>query len=164
MNAPVYRAARSGDTIYLRVAGLASMRNAPVLDLFLEHSRGKVATICVDLNACTGMDSTFMGTLVGHAQALAESGARLVIVRPGDKNRNLLAMLGVSEVVAVIDGIAAPEADFQDLDDPQSGTLARMELIQRAHQHLVAISEANQAKFAPFLRALEADLGRLRAR
>lgn len=161
-----YRAARAGSTVYVRVVGLAGMRNAPVLDAFLESGRGQqVATVCIDLSDCLGMDSTFMGTIVGHAQALAEAHARLVIVRPGDKNRHLLAMLGVTEVVAVVDAGEPPAVAFQELDESQSvGTVERMELIQQAHQRLAALSEANAQKFSPFLKALEADLGRLRAK
>jgi anti-anti-sigma factor len=160
-----YSAARAGSTVYVRATGLASMRNAPELDAFLEAGRASgVTLVCIDLSAVTGMDSTFMGTLVGHAQSMTEIGGRLVVVRPTEAGQKLLALLGVTEVVAVVPTGDAPPLEFRDLEsEPGQTPVERMELIHRAHQHLVALGPANQAKFAPFLKAWEADLARLRS-
>jgi anti-anti-sigma factor len=160
-----YSAARAGDTVYIRASGLANMKNAPILDAFLEAGRSTgVRLVCIDISAVSGMDSTFMGTIVGHAQAMTDIGGRLVVVRPTEAGHKLLGLLGVTEVVAVVATGDAPDLPYQDLSaDPAQSPVQRMELIQRAHQHLVALGPSNQAKFAPFLKALEADLARLRS-
>ncbi len=160
-----YLVARIKTTVYVRAVGLANMKNAPMLDAFLqEEIRLQATTACVDLSACTGMDSTFMGVMVGCSQQLVRSSGRLVIVNPTEHNFRLLEMLGVSAVLPVIARCALDEGvEFVNLPAAAAlSPLQRAELIKRAHQNLVALTESNLAKFTPFLTALEADLARLR--
>ena len=157
-----YQVARSAATIYVRVQGLANMRNVQVLDSFITAELEGAVTLIIDLSACTGMDSTFMGLLVGTSQRLKGQQGRLVLVNPTEANLKLLHMLGVSDVVPVISGTVLPPLEFVTLTaDPGLGPLQRMELIRRAHQNLVALNDANRVKFATFLEKLEADLAKL---
>ena len=168
MSAPVtaYLVARAGANVFIRSTGLANMKSAPMLDAFLtsEIEQG-ATTICIDLSACSGMDSTFMGLLVGYAKQLDTSAGRLVIVNPSPGNLRLLQMLGVTLVVPVIEKQDAPDVNFITLtSDPQMSPLTRMELVQRAHQNLIKLTDANQGKFSTFLVALEKDLVKLRGK
>jgi anti-anti-sigma factor len=142
------------------------MKNAPMLDVFLqEEIRLQATTACVDLSACTGMDSTFMGVMVGCSQQLVKSGGRLIIVNPTEHNLRLLHMLGVSAVLPVLATLRPQtKGSNSSICRPprRSRPLQRAELVKRAHQNLVALTESNHAKFTPFLTALEADLARLR--
>jgi anti-anti-sigma factor len=160
-----YLVARVGTTVYVRAVGLANMKNAPMLDVFLQEEISlQATTLCVDLSACTGMDSTFMGVMVGCSQELVKSGGRLIIVNPTDHNLRLLHMLGVSAVLPVIERCNLSEGvEFVNL--PAAAALSpsqRIELVKRAHQNLVALTASNSLKFTPFLTALEADLARMR--
>ncbi len=160
-----YLVARADATVYIRAVGLANMKNAPMLDVFLqEEIRLNATTLCVDLSACTGMDSTFMGVLVGYSQQLVKSGGRLIIVNPTEHNLRLLHMLGVSAVLPVLERCDLSDSvEFVNLPAAAAlSPLQRIELVKRAHQNLVALTESNLAKFTPFLTALEADLARLR--
>ena len=161
--ASVYLVARHHDVAYVRALGLANMKNAPVLDAFLTSGAdGHIQSVCVDLSACTGMDSTFMGLLVGSASRLRDAGGKLVIVNPTESNLRLLRTLGVADVVPVLEGCQLPTLEFVSLSGSSSlGTLQRMELVRRAHRNLMELNETNQAKFAAFLKALEADLAKL---
>ena len=168
MSAPTaaYLVARADTTVFIRSTGLANMKNAPMLDAFLatEIDQG-ATTACIDLSACSGMDSTFMGLLVGYAKQMDGSGGRLVIVNPSPANLRLLQMLGVTLVVPVIEKQDAPDVAFITLtSDPQMSLLGRMELVQRAHLNLIKLTGANQDKFSTFLAALEKDLAKLRAK
>jgi anti-anti-sigma factor len=158
-----YLVARHGHVIYVRAVGLANMKNAPVLDAFLgAEVSAQVHTVCVDLSACTGMDSTFMGLLVGSSQRIRPSGGKLVIVNPAEGNLKLLQMLGVADVLPVLEGCELPVLEFVSLSGgPNLSAVQRMELVKRAHQNLIALNEANKTKFAAFLQALEADLAKL---
>lgn len=160
-----YEVARGDGAVYVRVHGLANMKNAPVLDEFLRTElAGKQQTVCVELSDCSGMDSTFMGLLVGFHLRLAEQDGQLVVVNPTAGNRRLLDMLGVSEVLPVVTGQEPPSATFVTLaTSGPHGPLHRAEMMREAHSNLVSLSEANRAKFSPFLLALEADLERLRS-
>lgn len=161
-----FHVARSGTTVFVRSSGLANMKNAPMLEFFLTTAIEQGATTaCIDLNACTGMDSTFMGLLVGTHKSLADQGGKLVVVNPSAANLRLLVMLGVTMVVPVIENQPAPDAEFVIMaSEPQMGPVQRMELVQRAHQNLVKLSEANLGKFAAFLTALDKDLAKLKAK
>ena len=165
MNDPVaFLVARHGATVFVRSLGLANMKNAPMLDAFLQAEIVEVATtVCVDLSACNGMDSTFMGLLVGYSQQLTRTGGRVVVVNPTEQNRRLLDMLGVSTVLPVVVQEVPLQLDFVSLPAGVAMNPAqRIDLVRKAHQNLVALTPANQARFSAFLSALEGDLQRLR--
>jgi len=160
-----YLVARLGNTVFVRSVGLANMKNAPMLDAFLRESveQGTVH-VCVDLSACSGMDSTFMGLLVGFSQELVGVQGRLVVVNPTPQNLKLLDMLGVSAVLPVIDQLQPAELEFVVIpSNPAISPGQRMEIVRRAHQHLIGLNETNAAKFSAFLAALEGDLAKRRS-
>jgi anti-sigma B factor antagonist len=163
LNQQNYLVARHGHVVYVRAVGLANMKNAPMLDAFLvAEVTEEQQTVCVDLSACTGMDSTFMGLLVGSSQRLRATGGKLVIVNPTDTNLKLLKTLGVFDVVPVLEGCELPALEFVSLKGgANQSTLQRMELVKKAHENLMALNVANKAKFTAFLAALEADLAKL---
>ena len=160
--ATAYRVARSGQVVYIRPVGLANMKNASVIDAFFQaESLDSIHTACVDLSACTGMDSTFMGMLVGTAGVMSATGGKLVLVNPDSSNLRLLEMLGITEVLPVLQGCELPDLVFVDLDSQANVPMKeRMELIRRAHINLVALNDANKEKFSAFLTSLEADLAK----
>jgi anti-anti-sigma factor len=162
-SASSFLVARHGHVVYVRAVGLANMKNAPVLDAFLgAEVDARIHTVCIDLSACTGMDSTFMGLLVGSAQRVRPHGGKLVVVNPTEQNLKLLRLLGLADVLPVLEGCELPVLEFVSLSgSPNLSQLQRMELVKRAHQNLVALNETNKAKFTAFLAALEADLAKL---
>lgn len=165
MSAPTsFMVACHGDAVYIRPVGLANMKHAPVLDAFLQSQLAEGAlTICVDLSSCSGMDSTFMGLMVGISHAVKERGGRLVVVAPSPTNLRLLHMLGLSSVIPVLDQCQLPELQFVALaSETDVGQRERIEVVKRAHQSLMELNEANRAKFTAFMVALEADLDRHR--
>ena len=158
-----YQVARDGGSVYVRVGGLANMKNAPVLDAFLTgETHDALRIICIDLSGCTGMDSTFMGLLVGAAGTVRQNGGRLIIINPSEICAKLMEMLGVSEVVPVVPRCQAPSLHFIELGIGTAaiGIMQRMELIRRAHLALSGVNAENHEKFAAFLVALDADLSK----
>jgi anti-sigma B factor antagonist len=160
MSESSYLVARLGRTVFVRSVGLANMKNAPMLDTFLrEELAHGVSLVCVDLSTCSGMDSTFMGLLVGFSQELLRIQGQLVVVNPTVQNLKLLDMLGVSEVLAVVARADPAELEFVVIPaSPTVSPLQRLEIIRRAHQNLANLNASNEAKFSAFLRALEGDL------
>jgi anti-sigma B factor antagonist len=166
MSAPSasFLVARCGDHLYVKSLGLANMKGAPTLDAFLaeERTAGGAMTAYLDLSECTGMDSTFMGVLVGNAGALQQVGGRLVVVNPSPGNLRLLNMLGITSVVSVVPKCTVPQVEFVALSAVAStGVRDRMQLVHRAHLSLMALSPDNQSKFSAFVVALEGDLARM---
>ena len=166
MNVSSYQVARLGSTVFVRSVGLANMKNAPMLDSFLrEVIRQGVLLVCVDLSSCSGMDSTFMGLLVGFSQELSEVKGRLVVVNPTEQNQRLLDMLGVSEVLPVVAHSSPGELEFVVIPaSPLVSPIQRLEIIQRAHQHLIELNQTNVKKFSAFLEMLEVDLEKHRGK
>jgi anti-anti-sigma factor len=142
------------------------MKNAPMLDAFLqEEINHGTREVCIDLSACSGMDSTFMGVLVGFSQVLTHFGGRLVVINPTDHNLKLLNMLGVCDVLPVVARTGSADLEFVTIpSSPSISPTQRLEIIRRAHQHLVSLNQGNEAKFSAFLRALEADLLKIRGK
>lgn len=166
MNESSYFVARLGSTVFVRSIGLANMKNAPMLDSFLREAVGQGALqVCVDLSACSGMDSTFMGLLVGFSQELVRAQGHLVVVNPTTQNLRLLDMLGVSAVLPVIAQVEPADLEFVVIPaNPTVSPAQRMDIVRRAHQNLVGLNAANEAKFSAFLTALEGDLAKHRGR
>ena len=65
--------ARAKDTVLFRVIGLGSVNNAGTLWDFAERSMIEGwHRFAIDLSECMGLDSTFLGTLVGLSQEIGE--------------------------------------------------------------------------------------------
>jgi anti-sigma B factor antagonist len=157
-----YRIARSATMVYVRAEGLANMKTAPLLNAFLAQARDEgTRSAYIDLSGCTGMDSTFMGLLVGQAQSFHEAGGRLAVVKPNEQSLRLLRLLGVDEVVTVVAEVEVPSAEYIDIHgDTAVDQATRTNLIREAHQNLSSLNDENKAKFGAFLSALDADLAK----
>jgi len=161
-----YEVARWESGIYIRVHGLANMNNSHLFkDLADTLLQKGYCDFFIDLGPCKGMDSTFMGVLVGivlYGERIhgARGKTRVMVVNASDHNDRLLASLGLQnligikrEQVALPDGIA-----LERLEEIEFDPAKRILLIQDAHQHLAAVDEKNAAVFGPFLESLAAEL------
>lgn len=152
---------------WIRCEGKGSFVISPVLKACAE---GRIAVgercLVVDLGACSGMDSTFMGQLASLASRLTKLGARggVQIADAGDRNRASLEDLGLD---CLLD-IEPPDAVWQDrLEEirenlvPYRGgevvpTVAeRARHVLEAHETLAAASEDNARKFAGVVTVLK---------
>lgn len=120
--------------------------------------------LVVDLGACTGMDSTFMGTLAGMATRLStQDGGVLQIADAGGRNRRSLEDLGLDFLME----IDPPENDWQrqideirtNLEHPQKppaqGQIQRAMHVLEAHQVLAETNDHNARVFSNVVSMLE---------
>ena len=153
---------------WIRCEGKGSFLNSPAVKEFGESriKRGEKCLV-VDLEGCTGMDSTFMGTLAGLASRISEKDGELQVADPGDRNRNSLEDLGL-DFLMEIDPEEAGWKDVaekaRDLLKPKvAGMAAGTELhtrhILEAHEILSEANEGNREKFSGVLEALGEQLG-----
>lgn len=132
--------------------------NSPVMKSFGDEriARGE-SLLVVDLAACTGMDSTFMGTLAGMAARLsAMKGGVLQIAEPGERNRRSLEDLGLDFLMEInppaarwrgrVDAIRSELAP--PLEAGALGQVQRARHVLDAHQTLSGVSEKNAREFA----------------
>jgi anti-anti-sigma regulatory factor len=153
---------------WIRLQGKGSFQNSPALRAFGD---ARIAAgenrIVVDLAACTGMDSTFMGTLAGLAARLsAIEGGGLMIAEPGERNRRSLEDLGLDFLMEIdppsatwrgrVDDIRGALEAPQPVDVLRRGQLGRHVL--EAHENLASANDRNSRAFAGVVTLLEKDL------
>lgn len=120
--------------------------------------------LVVDLGACTGMDSTFMGTMAGLAARIAaKSGGVLQVADAGERNRQSLEDLGLDFLME----IDPPAADWRErVDEVRSAlkpqgkqgalpSLDRARHVLDAHKTLSRVNEANAREFDTVVKTLE---------
>jgi anti-anti-sigma regulatory factor len=155
--------ARAQQTVFMRVHGLATAPSAVALeDFFVQMMEQECGSFVLDLQNCIGMDSTFMGTLVGLSHTLKEEGrCRLSIVNSSQANRNLMETLGVDRFVTLLESPHLfPEVEMVRLAVGTDDDETRLDSIRRAHENLMAIEQKNRERFAPFLNALSSEMKR----
>ncbi len=157
---------RESEFSWIRCEGKGSFLNSSALkkwaDDEIDHG---VDCVVVDLTACTGMDSTFMGTLAGLAMRLMKrpSGV-LQIAEPGNRNRKSLEDLGLNALME----IEPKDAVWRDQIDRIRGELkpyngasqkpANAPAVLEAHQKLCEADDRNVEKFGTVLDFLEAEV------
>ena len=156
--------ARSGDAVYVRVRGPGNMKLCPTLYDFAKRMVMEgYQKFIIDLQECTTMDSTFMGTLVEVFSFSTPSCESLMIINAQDHCEGLLEGLGLDNVLRIKRGTTElPKAQLEPLPEFAASQPERMKLIRRAHENLVRIDKRNEEKFGPFLRQLAKEMDRLR--
>lgn len=160
------QAAIEDGLVLIRVMGRGSFKISSTLKQFvLETATHRpIHTVAIDMRQCIGMDSTFMGVLAGLACRLRSMDKTLELIHLSEKNRNLLATLGVDQVVRHYDdahGHACLCDQSTALPVDQSSKKDLAETALQAHQQLVQINEENQPRFKNVIEYLRADVDRL---
>ncbi len=91
--------------------------------------------VCINLESCDGMDSTFMGTLLLIHEEAVQAGGGLFLINLSNYNSSKLEELGVAHFLK-IGSVEVPEVEFDVLpaEGDQGG---RMSLVLKAHEELV---------------------------
>lgn len=152
---------------WIRCEGKGSFLTSPALKEFAE-TRIAAGERClvIDLGACTGMDSTFMGTLAGLSARLSATGGKVQVADANERNRRSLEDLGLDFLLE----IDPPEAPWRGhMDEVRSGlkpagergapnALERAKHVLDAHKVLSSASGDNAKKFAGVVTLLEAEV------
>lgn len=151
---------------WIRCEGKGSFLNSPIMKSFGdERIAAGEKRLIVDLAACTGMDSTFMGTLAGMAARLSAKGGEggLQIAEPGERNRRSLEDLGLDFLMEINPPAASwrgrVDAIRRNLGPPQPmeslGQIQRARHVLDAHQTLSGVSDKNAREFAAVVETLK---------
>ena len=153
--------ARTEDAVYVRVTGLGNFNSAGPLREYCElaFNDGRRCVI-VDLAQCTGLDSTFMGTLMGFtvwgtAAPGADKAVAVTVVNATATTMRAMSSLGLPEILHVKrEDIDFPPCKLQRLREGWQDRRARTRLVRDAHLHLIHADKENEARFGPFVAAL----------
>jgi anti-anti-sigma regulatory factor len=141
--------------------------NSPTMKTFADDRLADgESCMVVDLADCTGMDSTFMGTLAGMAARLAEHSGCLQIAEPGERNRRSLEDLGLDFLMEIdpSDATWKPHlSQIRSLVEPAIpntpfGQSQRTRHVLEAHQTLADLNEQNAKTFATVVDLLQNEL------
>lgn len=151
--------------VYVRAHGHANMNNShlfrDLIESLLDQGR---RLFVIDLAQCAGMDSTFMGVLVGIAMYEADPPEtvrpRTMLVNVAEHCARQLGALGLEHLIQVREAaLGVPEGvAFERLEERPSEPRSRVKMIEEAHRHLVRVNDRNAALFGPLLSTLAAEL------
>lgn len=161
-----------GDVVWLSVEGPGSKENSADVVKYIEPeiTEGRTRFV-VDLEDCTGLDSTFMGMLLGVSKRLSriQQGC-LHIINARGRNAQLLRGLGVHYFCSLSEDCGPfnghPNAAACECQDPDGSMVSKDAVVDRAelihhslskgeqtehclnaHRELCSISQSNQEKF-----------------
>ena len=157
--------ARSADLGFIKVVGRGSFQNSGCLKAFYQQLlKEGVHRFVVDLEACTYLDSTFLGILLGLGLKLKDSGNGLLhILNASPRNLELLKNLGLDRLIhidspqAKLNGVA--ETQFKEVACPAPTREEAAPTILEAHEALMEFDPRNVPKFKDVVEFLREDLG-----
>jgi anti-anti-sigma regulatory factor len=163
--------ARSADLGFVKVVGRGSFQNSGCLKVFYQQLlKEGVMRFVVDLDACTYLDSTFLGILLGLGLKLKEAGNGLLhILNANPRNLELLRNLGLDRLIN-IQGASGNGSGPGSLNGVEQGHLEEMPCpvptraeaaptILEAHENLMEFDPRNVPKFKDVVEFLREDLG-----
>lgn len=148
---------RQGDVAQLRVVGRGSILTSGGADSYCQEcANSGVSRVLVDLSQCSGMDSTFVGTMLALREESAGKDCDLVFVNVSPQVRAALDQMGVSHVFELSDE-KIPEGNFSVLCD--AAKAGRLD-VDRLITITLALIKANprlEEAFRPLLEQLQAE-------
>jgi anti-anti-sigma factor len=129
------RIQQHGQTISCRVIGQATMRQSPALRRRVERCLAtEQLALRVNLEQCTYMDSTFIGTLLMFKRRLRE----FALVAPSSECSRLLQKMGLGTVFCTLPQDPLPECADEVLDSEPAGDHFQRTIVE-AHQELASM-------------------------
>ena len=149
-------AARTKEAVYVRVVGLGNFNNAGPMREYCEKSFGDgILNVIVDLAHCTGLDSTFMGTLMGFLSFGDGNRFSVTVVNATPTTMRAMSSLGLPKILHVKENpIRFPDCKLVRLREGWQDKRRRTLLIRDAHVALMRTDKDNEARFGPFVEAL----------
>ncbi len=146
--------------VYCRVVGYGNMNNcAPFQESSTELQQQGYRQFIVDFSRCEGLDSTFLGILLGMAVGLNDEPSRVMIVNASDAIVKILSEVGIDCLLEVCrEKVTLPDVPMQRLEPVERGREQRAAMILKAHENLCRIREENQERFGRFVKILREEL------
>ncbi len=152
--------AKENSIAYIQIKGKGSFQNAqPVKTFYKVMLQEDITRFVVDLEECSHMDSTFLGTIAGLAVQLKEKAGKLQIINAGTHNMDVMKDLGLHRVSTVeIGPPSIKPAGVKELQTQPRDQKSIAEHMLDAHEALMQIDPANVSKFKDVVAYLKEDL------
>ncbi len=153
---------------WIRCEGKGSFSISPLMKQAAEcHIEAGGNCIVIDLEDCTSMDSTFMGTMAGIAMKLAKiPNGTLQVIDANYRNKSSLEDLGLCMLLEVAPKNPEWNADIEKMRASlkvctKASCGDSKQHVLEAHKILCEADENNDEKFSTVLDVLEAELNNL---
>ena len=156
---------------WVRIDGRGDVFLAPLVKKFTDQllesssSQDSPPKLVLDMEVCTGMDSTFMGMLAGLAikfQGIPQSVLQLCFV--SQKNVDSLEELGIDSLLDINPSVAEWADQFPHVRTtlkvwgPDQKSSPDAKLILDTHKTLGSLNEKNKAEFSGVIKTFEDQL------
>lgn len=147
--------ARGCDLVVIRVVGQGTMLTAPALANFADQQlKAGFRRLVFDLERCHGLDSTFLGVMVGLQTLLKCEDGSVSAVNVPPELATLMAMLGVDKFVRIRGTYDLGQLETTMLAEKNLPSDEQRRMVLNAHNALIEIDKRNEARFGPFLKNL----------
>ena len=147
-------------TVYCRVVGLGNSNNCGPFRDFSDRMQAQgCAHFILDFSSCEGVDSTFLGVLLGIAMSDGPRRPEVVVVNATRPVRRVLGEVGIDHLVQVCrDDVELPDIPLSRLEPTDATDADRIGMMLTAHENLCRLEGDNVERFGNFLRLLRAEL------
>lgn len=151
------------DVVWLRIEGPGSFQISMAFKKSVQsHLERGLSSFVVDLELCSGLDSTFMGTLLWAASRSAENCGKFKVVNADGWNGRLIRGLGLDQLFEVSEGPEGTEGWLREKTLPQPQFLSspreQRTVILEAHEALASMGESNEKKFRESIEIMREEL------
>ncbi len=147
---PTFLVSAHTDPVAIRIQGKANYLNCGNFRDFVDGMLAKGHSRFVfDLEACRGMDSTFLGILAGLAIELRDQqpNGTLLLCNLSSNISELLNNLGLDTLLSIDSDLCRncdADTEFTQLNNQE---IAEAREVLKAHENLIAANQDNEAQF-----------------
>lgn len=149
-------------TTRIVISGRANFETAVPIRDFVKKLPPTFRQVSIDLGACTGMDSTFMGVLSMLGLQARKCQARILLENAGDGNRALLSGLGVAKLFTFVETAPGGGESGEAAAPAASTALETAETVLEAHRTLMDADAENVKRFQTVVEMAGKDVEELR--
>lgn len=146
--------------VYCRVVGIGNMNNcAPFQDFSARLQEQGYHEFVLDFSQCDGLDSTFLGILLGIALGNQGVRCKVLVVNASESIIRILTEVGIDRLLEVLsEPMQLPRIPMQRLDELPCDGKDRINMILEAHENLCRLAGANKERFGNFIKILRMEL------
>ena len=154
-------ATATDQTVYCQVVGIANMNNSAPFEAFARRKQdGGCREFILDFSQCEGLDSTFLGIVLGLRLGGGDEHPQITAVNVSKHVLKILAEVGIDRLIQVLpEPVTPPEVPLQKLERNCSEE-ERLGIILSAHETLCDLGQENQDRFGSFVELLRRELER----
>lgn len=132
----------------------------------IEESENKMGNIYYDFSDTVYMDSSFIGLMVSIDKKLqAASGARIIVLNPSQKVKEILDTMGLLEMLPVQENAELKNVPLTDeINKKMQKDADDIKLLLKSHQNLMELNVENRKRFGLVEEMLKKELKRTEER